>query len=373
MNKTMDLLLHIGMHKTGTSSIQAFMDKNSDRLLARGILYPKTCSVFGGNHSPLCDAMVRDPRDDRWEGLPGWEAFATECRQAGARTVVVSGELFSGRLRSRDHALRIRDQFLGLFGTITVIVYLRRQDEYARSMYMEAVKHGFFNQGRLGKDFGETVRNIADHQADYLRLIRVLDEVFGRDRLRIRVFEKGQLHPGGLLDDFLETCGIAAAGLDMDSPALVNVSPGRKVITAMGLARHIYEKIFGARSGRRHRSGIMGLAHSLLAEAWPRDVKYVGYARGEARSLVERFRESNETLAREYLGRADGVLFRSERYDELPAGEPDEAPLTIRDVRLVVTALDICHDIYRHGARRPWLAGLRRRAAVAVHRARAGR
>jgi len=342
----MDLLLHVGTHKTGTSSIQAFMEGNRDRLLARGIHYPRSCSVYGGNHSPLCGVMAPDPRDDRWVGMPGWDAFVAECREAAAPTVVVSGEIFCNRMLDRKQAVRIRDLFLALFDSITIVVYLRRQDEFVRSLYLEAVKHGSSNQSDLGQDFEATARRLAARHGDYLHLIRILDEVFGRERLRIRVFEKGQLHPGGLLADFLETCGIAAAGLDMAAPADVNVSPGRKVITAMGLARQIYETIYRSDQGRRHREGIMGGTHAILMEAWPGDRKYIGFSLGGARSLAEHFRESNETLAREYLGRADGVLFRSERYDERAEDDTDEVPLTKGDVRFLLKAIDMSEELF---------------------------
>ena len=366
----MDLTLHIGTHKTGTSSIQACMEANRARLRAAGFHYPRCCSAFDGNHSPLCAAMVRDPRDDRWEGMPGWDDFVAECRQAGAPTVLVSAELFSARLRNRQHALRIRDMFRGVFDTVTVVVYLRRQDEYVRSMYMEAVKHGFFNKARLAPTFAESAAQIAERQGDYLALLRNLDEAFGRENLRVRVFEKGQLRPGGLLPDFLDACGIPAAGLDLAAGGLVNVSPGRKVVTAMHLGRHVYEGLFGEAAGMRHRVGIMGRAHSILVEAWPGDAKYLGYPAGGARALVEGFRASNEAVAREYLGRADGALFRSERYAELAEGERDEVPLSFADVRLVVTAIDISHAVYRRRMRKPWIAYLRRHWAIATHRAR---
>ena len=341
----MKLILHVGTHKTGTSSIQAFLEANREGLRAAGYHYPRCCSVFGGNHSPLCDAMVPDPDDDRWRGMPGWEAFAAECREAGAPTVIVSGEIFGARLLDRGRARAVRELFGTLFEEVTVVVYLRRQDDYARSLYIEALKHGFHRRSILGRDFAETALNIAGARADYLRLIRVLDEVFGRERLRVRVFERGQLHPAGLIADFLETCGIPAAGLDRPIPADVNVSPGRKVIAAMGLARAVYERVHGTEAGRKHRESIMGGTHGILTEAWPGDAKFVGFPPGMARALVERFRDANAVVAREYLGRPDGVLFRDERYVELAPGESDEARLTKGDVRFVLDAIDLAEEL----------------------------
>jgi hypothetical protein len=349
------LILHVGTHKTGTSSIQACMEANRARLRAAGVHYPRCCSVFGGNHSPLCDAMVPDPNDDRWRAVPGWDAFVAECREAGAPAVLVSGEIFGLRLADRARAHTVRRMFDTLFDEITVVVYLRRQDDFLRSMYVEALKHGFYRRAHLGRDFEETAANIAGAHADYLRLIRVLDEAFGREHLRIRVFEKGQLHPAGLIADFLETCGIPPAGLDRAAPAEVNVSPGRKVVTAMGLARAVFEGLHGKESPRHYRESVMGGTHGILTEAWPGDAKFVGFPPGKARELVERFRESNAGIAREYLGRPDGVLFRDERYVELAPGERDEVPLTKADVRFILDAIDLAEELVG----RPGPAGLR--------------
>lgn len=351
----MRLILHVGTHKTGTSSIQAFLEANREGLRAAGYHYPRCCSVFGGNHSPLCDAMIPDPDDDRWRGLPGWEDFVAECRAAGAPAVLVSGEIFGVRLRDRERARTVREMFATLFEEVTVVIYLRRQDDYVRSMYIEALKHGFHRRALIGRNFEETALNIAGAHADYLPLIRVLEEFFGRERLRIRVFEKGQLHPAGLIADFLETCGIPAAGLDRPIPADVNVSPGRKVITAMDLAREVYDRVHGAAAGRKHRESIMGGTHGILTEAWPGDTKFVGFPPGRARELVERFRDANAVIAREYLGRPDGVLFRDERYAELAPGESDEVRLAKADVRFILDAIDLAEEL----SGRPGPAGVR--------------
>jgi hypothetical protein len=41
-SRSLDLVLHIGSGKTGTSSIQGFLHRNRDRLATLGYLYPRT-------------------------------------------------------------------------------------------------------------------------------------------------------------------------------------------------------------------------------------------------------------------------------------------------------------------------------------------
>lgn len=46
----MKLILHLGMPKTGSTSIQTFMAQNRDNLLALGVLYPKV-NISTNNHN----------------------------------------------------------------------------------------------------------------------------------------------------------------------------------------------------------------------------------------------------------------------------------------------------------------------------------
>ena len=45
-----DLVLHIGTEKTGTTSIQEFLKKNRDKLRKKGVYIPQSPMVGNGNH-----------------------------------------------------------------------------------------------------------------------------------------------------------------------------------------------------------------------------------------------------------------------------------------------------------------------------------
>ena len=46
----MNLILHIGTEKTGTTSIQKFLKKNIDQLGRNGVFVPRTPMLDSGNH-----------------------------------------------------------------------------------------------------------------------------------------------------------------------------------------------------------------------------------------------------------------------------------------------------------------------------------
>jgi hypothetical protein len=57
--------LHAGTHKTGTSSVQAFLAANDLPLKQRGVLAPRSGISEGGSHLRLVDALLGKPVPSR--------------------------------------------------------------------------------------------------------------------------------------------------------------------------------------------------------------------------------------------------------------------------------------------------------------------
>src|SRR5204862_1632178 len=76
-----ELLLHVGTHKTGTTSLQVTLADLSADLAARGILYPETGRVGAGHHN-IAWGLVGDRRFDR--GVGYLDELADEIRRQGA-------------------------------------------------------------------------------------------------------------------------------------------------------------------------------------------------------------------------------------------------------------------------------------------------
>lgn len=127
------LYIHIGTHKTGTSSIQAAL-RESRRLLARsGIAiirrFPATDEFITHGDPAALDA-----------GLSAVSASIGE--RDWATTFIYSHEGLSGNLRSGyrdagDRAARVRLLFQEHDLDTRIIVYLRRQDAFIWSAYSQ--------------------------------------------------------------------------------------------------------------------------------------------------------------------------------------------------------------------------------------------
>lgn len=92
------LILHIGPHKTGSTSFQHWLRRHAGPLSAAGIAVPLDFVSASANGAPLAKAMMAPAQDrtaDQSEMLADFAAF---CRTKPARHVLLSAEAFSKML-----------------------------------------------------------------------------------------------------------------------------------------------------------------------------------------------------------------------------------------------------------------------------------
>ena len=149
-----DLIVHIGLEKTGTTSIQSFLAMNHARLAEMGVFVPQ--SVGHENHKFLAAAAFRPGSDD--VAVTSCGVGPSACDVATFRTDVLNAvlkeasaanatrALFSSEDLSRlFHADEI-DTAMQMFETVasqvTILVFLRRQDLLATSRYYSLLLGG---------------------------------------------------------------------------------------------------------------------------------------------------------------------------------------------------------------------------------------
>jgi hypothetical protein len=119
---------------------------SSDALAAAGIYVPKagrppeTMHAYGGHHN-IAWQFIGDPRFNPSAGT--FHDVVREIQATRQPIALLSSEDFE-YLHSRPAALFHMRQELKRAGfTLKVIVYLRQQDDYARSLYRELFNHGW--------------------------------------------------------------------------------------------------------------------------------------------------------------------------------------------------------------------------------------
>ena len=209
------LILHIGLSKTGSSSIQRVLAQQRPDLQSLGVYYPH--SPGWANHALLPASLVNDPAI-LWGFHPGtWEGMPPAARIARFRTewdlematlpdwagrCVISAEQIGGLLRHDDEVQRLADKLRAHFATIEVLVYLRRQDQHVASAYSQWLRGGVLEDPALPPGGTET-----HVEYDYGAMLDRYARVFGQAAVRPRIFSRATLIGGDVIEDFFDACG----------------------------------------------------------------------------------------------------------------------------------------------------------------------
>lgn len=298
------LYLHIGIHKTGSSSIQYFLSSNSELLEKENYYYPKEGSYYHPvpkSQSPL-SMMLLGKVPDYLRKIP---LTKTKCiqdiqkdiKQSICKNVVVSSEHLRV-LKNLDQIIELRNIFLPIVDNIKVLVYLRRQDLALESAWRQNIKNGA--KTLSFDDYLDNQIVFAERgydRFDYSALLNNFAHVFGADNLIVRLFETGQLHQGCVVLDFLMQIGVKQGDYSIER---LNVSPS---IERLEVIRSLVGKI-------ESRDARKAFIQSIKAVPLNFDETKYSLFSNEARvAYLNRFKDSNAKVAKSFLNRDDGVLF----------------------------------------------------------------
>jgi hypothetical protein len=149
-------IIHTGLHKTGSSSLQNFLHENAARLLRAGILYPKAGRFQGRKpaiqHQFLVRSVTRDPSNTQGD-LPRIE-LERELAGTPHETLFVSAEFISFQMFGVDD-FGLPQYFRDLGYDVKLVTYVRPQAETVVSKYTQRIKNM-----RAGESFAEFVGTV---------------------------------------------------------------------------------------------------------------------------------------------------------------------------------------------------------------------
>ncbi len=286
--------LHIGLNKTGTSTLQGFFAHHRDRLAAEGILYPQA-GLRGTAHYDLSAALGFN----RWGDPPSperirqlGEQLRAEIQRIQPRKILISSEMFvlPGEIE------RVRHFFADC--EVYVVIYLRRHDNWWISAYnqsVRAVDHPGWAPGfRNYLDFQR--RNPNRWYLNYRRFVDAWAAVFGHTSIVVRPYERLQNQPS-LLHDFLRAMGEGAFAVPPPSRLSVNRSVSLEALQLID----IYQRTV---TDGELRARLIAWVIERYGDGHPFDLPLEW-----KRRLVAENQADYEYIARQYLGRSDGRLF----------------------------------------------------------------
>lgn len=131
-----DIFIHIGTHKTGTTSIQQALANNYELLLQKGILYPSTEREPWPNlpkHTSIY-ASIRSKNKDNF--LNEIDTLKKEIEDSNCNIIILSEE---GLSEPNIDIINFFRFFINDFN-LHVICYFRRQDYFVESLYNQFVR-----------------------------------------------------------------------------------------------------------------------------------------------------------------------------------------------------------------------------------------
>ena len=302
------LYLHIGTHKTGSTSIQHWLKENRSLLEADGYYYPVEGAYFNNSEasaSLLAHAVLKKRPKYIGNMVINLDACVSDIRRdiknSSCTSVIVSSEHFS-HAKKIEEVKNIFDLFSDLFETIRVIVYLRRQDLRLESSWSQNVKSGDITLS-FDEFFNE---DLSAPKWNYFELMAPWIKIFGKDNVMIKPFEKAQFFNNDLVLDFLETIGFKT---DVINPSIKNESPPIELIETL--------RLFGSSiPTRAERTAFFRKFRSIPIKI--DRTRYTLFTVEKRKALLNQYKFSNQLVAKEYLGRSDGLLFYDSETSKLP-------------------------------------------------------
>jgi len=303
---TQYLYLHIGTGKTGTTTIQSFLNSNRSYLVKNYLcLYPNTNNGPERYGSGSCrNHLDFFKRADEGNLFADIERIIRYSQKRCIDKIVFSWEgLFD---RPRFAKLCADAIFSNNKITPVILLYIRRQDQWLESAWKQ-----WYLKDKKYRDFNHFIDS---YHIDWEANLEAWTNTFGKEHIIIQPYERTQLK-GGLIQDFLDKLGIDyTSGIwnNLEEEDY-NVGFNRDILEILHLNKGFYQDVNDSRLtnmfGRYLPSQFKKKAFESYSLLSPR----------QRHDIMEKYSHFNEYIAKEFLGRKDGRLF----YEPLPdLGEP---------------------------------------------------
>lgn len=299
----MNLILHIGTEKTGSSSLQTFLFENRKPLKKAGYGYIHTEGRV--DHRHIAVAFMRHSRSDEYtkthkiDGKEVRHAFCARVkkqlageveslRNKGMHTCIISSEHLNLRLNDVAEIQGLGYYLQNLFDDVRVVAYVRDQRKIFPSRYSTRIKTGGTLTFR--EAFNEYLRSKRYfYDVSFLRW----ENVFGREALRLQIFDRKYFYRGDLIQDFLKISGIELERNNLTHlKSYANTSLGKNACEILRFVNFLLPKN-SLRSIAVREHLIKKLIH-LPGKPW-------SLSSEQSELIRKKYQESNEEFRKKYF------------------------------------------------------------------------
>jgi hypothetical protein len=285
------IILHIGVEKTGSTSIQAFLSENHEALDTLGFHVIECANqpnhfraalyAVEPGHLPYYQSK-RNIKDDadRQAFEATFEAdLAAEIAALPDRihTMIISTEHFHSKAKTRVGIEKLRTLLSAYTKSFEIICYLREQSDLLNAHYSQYLKGGF------SMDFEHVLKACVPNSGfyNYERLLGLWSEVFTGSKITPRIFAKDRLYEGSLLRDFVHCLDTSIDFSKLVEPEVKNQSlsqEGRDIMLALN-------RLSGTRAPMGIKTGVENLTRKKLEKI------FTGKSRAVTQSMYEQIRD----------------------------------------------------------------------------------
>jgi hypothetical protein len=287
--------IHIGPHKTGTSSIQWFLKQNRVELLKHGYFVPESGTNHGAHHAiarKLCGQELRDHQQSAATN------FAGALDGTPSEAVIVSSEELEGLFRNRDYAKAFFTRIRELNLEPKLVLFPRNQPQRINSNYTQVVKT--FRQSKPFEVFVQRVTRSLGFR--YSALIELADAYDAE--LIARPFTKKTI-AHGVVREFLRAVGLDPSQF-RDPDLRRNEAAGPFTVSvARGVLRSIGGKQLKWLQAMRCKTKLA----AYLEENRLADAGYCGLTTALAGQIETELRPDNDAFAQRVWGRPWAEVF----------------------------------------------------------------
>ncbi|WP_153913452.1 hypothetical protein [Shewanella sp. TC10] len=291
-----DLVLHPGHSKCGSTTIQDFIYNNRVVFRQRGIFLPDVNFNFPNNKQYQFQ-LTQTPRDYLAKIQSGevniaeletkLDQLISTAEEQGCRRVIISAENLINAISS-EKTKSIHELFNRKFSSVRVVYYIRKQD----SLFVSAWQQWGH---KAGESLDSYIKKMSKTKfGDFLFIARHLRKYYPEQMVKVFPLNRKYLVKENLLFDFCSRSQINVNNLNMD---IQDSNSGLSSAMCHSLSRinEVYSDIHDQKV-KEHITELCPNSDKLLNTKYRHDL-----SRELTSLLYDKFQESNELLAKRYF------------------------------------------------------------------------
>lgn len=337
----MQTILHIGVEKTGTTSIQSFLSTNHDQLVASHILYPRDLCLQNQLCLPACAIGIPDHDEitrqvHRFIARFGYSEISDYMRHTLTRQIekfnpdvmILSNEHLHSRVRKISQMRALLEVLRELSTTVKVIVYIRRQDRLALSVHSSNFKYGrMYMSSPLPPVVFDT-----RYYYDYRKILSGWEEAAGSGNVIVRIFDRREFAAGDVVPDFFQALGLQVNVPPSDARLNESIT-GDAQYFLVAVNRVLSSSGLDAAQVNDLRRRIVAFLETTYGGTG------ISVSRREAEEFARAFSESNEYVRKRFFPERKTLFADNfDEYDEEYLFRPDPRTIAEMAARFLVGA-----------------------------------